>query len=104
MFQFAIGHAILWHAERLINVDHLRSAPVIDAEGKRLVAFQFPFQPLQAFACHALIAVILGQESHEFWWVLILRQILFLHRIASDFKDTGEITVVLFRLTTLRDE
>ena len=95
LFQLAIRHAVLWHADGLVDAGDLWCAAIIDAEGKGLVAFELPLQAFESFACHAFVAEVLGSEADELGRVLVLGHVLFLQYSTGGFKDAGEAAVLL---------
>jgi len=78
LLQLALLQAIWRHAQRRKDRGDLWSAAVVNTQRERLVALQLPAQALQAFAGHALVAVVLGGEAHELGRILRLRHALLL--------------------------
>ena len=71
VLEFALGHAVVRHAQRIGDVGEAWRAATVDGEREGFVAFDFPAQATVAFFGHAFVAVVLRGEADRLGWKFI---------------------------------
>ncbi len=74
------------HSHRGVDRRDLRRSPVVDSQRERTIAIKLPTQSLDSFARHTLPSKLLGCESNQLRWIVLLGNAHLIHSVTNGLE------------------